>query len=254
MQKILLIFTVSVIISACKKDSNSHAEYPCQITKFNRMDTGYGDYDQGDYDLSYNSEGNLDKITSSSGTRSLFYEEAKTMVTYGNNNILTYAQNIKNQINYITTNKGSEKVYVSYENDRISKIRTTIDNITENFTYNKNGDIEKVVHTWDLDKEPSEYTISYKDEKYTNPLIFELTFPNLINGDARHFLKYILSNNFGGKEKRLIDKITSKNSNNSATNYSYVKDKKGNITKIVASFSGAGYSQISSSDVVYDCK
>src|SRR5690606_23218939 len=110
---------------------------------------------------------------------------------------------------------------------------TSIDNISSTFTYNSDNDVVKINEKWG-DEEHEEAVITYKDEKYSDPLLFELIFPGMIDGFAREFIKYNLSDYFGSKEKRLIEKIvyTGKNGRdylNRTETYSYLKDDKGRI-------------------------
>lgn len=270
MKKVLLLaFTATMMLSACKKDKgNDDMNSSCQVVKFSESRSGIGGasilggYLSGEATtVSYNSDGSLAKISDPYETRVFAYETDKMLASYdikrqsGNNEsgLLTYNYNSNKQIINVKSSRSSsdwsEDIEVTYSNNRITKVRTDYDNMSQSFTYNSNGEIEKIVEGFL--SSTSEYLITYKDEKYTNPLIFELTFPLLVDGQGCTFLKYLLYNNLGNKERRLIDKITK---GHKVYNYTYLKDERGNITKIIVELSGDIYKEMSSFDLEYNCK
>lgn len=269
----MLAFTVSVMLGSCKKDKendNSRSDNSCQVVKL--VDKGYFfDYDKDTFNFSYNSNGSISKVSSPTKSWIFSYEANKMLVSYDNtgyspySGLLTYNYNSNNQIINIKNSQSSpdwsEDIEITYDNNRITKIRTDYDNITDIFTYNANGDIEKIVEQWDLSSDVTEYKITYKEEKYNDPMIFELTFPSLVDGPGSYFLKYLLADYLGGKEKRLIDKIVKKFENQgypsytTTSSYSYLKDEKGKIIKIINDSSRSDINNPNPVfDLEYNCK
>lgn len=244
MKKVLMLaLTASVLLGACKKDKeDSNPANRCQILKF--TPAGNLDYSPTEHTITYNTNGKIAGIYNAEQSRIFSYESDKMTVGVDANLLLTYNYNSSKQIiSAKSSSQWPENVTISYNDSKISKILTSVDDISSTFTYS-NNEVVKIIEKWG-DRESFETIITYKDEKYTNPLIFELTFPSMIDGAIRSFIKYNLADSFGGKEKRLIDKVEyiGKNGWNSYTNtYSYLKDDKGNITKIsIITTTGIGY-------------
>ncbi|QEK52821.1 hypothetical protein FYC62_14975 [Pedobacter aquae] len=236
MKKVLLLMlTASALLGACKKDKDdSNPANGCKIVKF--TPSGGHDYVNSEYLITYNSDGKISTITNADETRRFSYESSKMLVSV-DNLLITYNYNSPNQINSIITNsQWPENVSVTYADNKVSKILTSVDDISSTFTYSSN-EVVKILEKWG-DTDTEEALITYKEEKYSNPLIFELIFPSMIDGDIRNFIRYNLSNSFGASEKRLIDKIEyigkgDRSYNTRTDTYSYLKDDKGNIIQII---------------------
>lgn len=234
MKILILTLAIALILSSCKKDlSSSEVAKSCRITNF----TASGDYDYEDseYTFTYNSLGKAINIVSKNYKWIFSYEKDKMLVSL-NNKLITYNYNSSGQIVTIkTTEQFPETVTINYANNKVSKILTSIDNISSTFTYT-NDEVTKIIVKWG-NIEYEEAKISYKNEKYSDPMLFEILFPSLIDGDIRHFIEYNLSDYLGNKEKRLIEKVEYIGKgiygNTYTDTYSYLKDSSGNIIKVI---------------------
>jgi YD repeat-containing protein len=266
MKKILLMaFTASVMLGACKKDKNAEpkVEQGCPVATYHYSETeGGSTYEEDPYTLGYDTQGRI--ISINNGTYSTAYTYLDgTIVEETDNGSATYTLNSEGKITGMTALSnygGDNSVVVNKYNAQgyLSELKYNDENYSSTTTFiYTDGELTRMEETTVMAN--STYTnvtqITYKNEYSKNALAYAETFPYIADistgGDTRTYLNVL-----GKSNKRLINTVTvsrtGSNSFNVVKSYSYEKDASGNVTKVGIISAGSNSSTISH-EFTYNC-
>jgi YD repeat-containing protein len=262
MKKILLLaFTASVMLGACKKSNDAEPEVKqgCPVSSFQYSEDITGRLHIEDRRaVNYDAQGRVAAIVEDDYETNFTYQ-ANQIIEIQDGDVATYTLDANGKVTGVITSEGdiittkyNSEGYLSELKHVVSYSTTTISLVYTN------GEVTKIVEVQVTDFGTNTKTtdITYKEEFSINDLAFAQSFPYMadvyMGADTRMYLKSL-----GKNQKRLINSLkvvrTGSNGNNTNNvNYNYQKDANGNVTKVnMVSTGNENYT--GSYDFTYNC-
>nr|WP_294895043.1 hypothetical protein [uncultured Pedobacter sp.] len=220
MKKILLLaFTASVMLGACKKSDDTPKEELCtQVSTYTDVyESSQGDSDSDITNVTYDSQGRVSKVAWSDGSSFLSYTYNTGSITEDLNDNGYLEQTVytlDNQSRIVRAVRGTD-VDVSYSYNAegyLSEINDGSDNITFEWQNGNMVESDGTTYSYYNEVAPQSYLIT--------------TF-----GEDNMYLNSSLYSYFGKMSKNLLKTETE---GQSTTTYQYEKDTKGRVNKITS--------------------